>query len=188
MLAMVPLVILSVVSGAILSTWNDKIVIASDVNALPSSMDGCSVIFLGSSPESNPILDTIETTTTNIVRSDDLSVLDTVNESNSMVLIDGVWAQKENHDGLVIALRSLVVAGVPVVIINGDADIIREAVENDKRIGYMISTSPNSLCSAGIHYDATRHCGESYDYSSINGDLALAGMNAYQWCAQFLHG
>jgi hypothetical protein len=187
-LAMVPLVILSIASGATLSIWNEKMSVAYDVSAFPPSMENHSVIFLGISSGSNPILDMIDKTTTNITLPDNLSVLSTADKGNCMVLIDGEWVKNQNHSELVSAVSSLIVEGVPLVIINGDNNIIREAIEGDQHIGYMTSISSNPLHSTGIHYDAAKHCGESYAYSSIDGDLALAGMNAYTWCAQFLIG
>jgi len=151
-------------------------------------MDNRSVIFLGPTPGSSPILDRVDDATSRITPSDSQSVLSAAGASHSMVLIDGEWAGKADRGDLVIVLRSLIVAGVPVVIINGDGDLIREAVEGDPHIGYMTSVSSNPLHSSGIHYDAERQCGASYAYSSIDGDLALAGLDAYTWCSQFIDG
>jgi hypothetical protein len=187
-IAVVPLLVMSITFGAALSIWNEQMPIAYDVSALPSSMDNYSVVFLGISPGSNSILGMVEKTTTHITRSDNISALNGTNDSNYMVLIDGDWARKGNQGELIGAVRSLILKGIPLVIINGESDIIRQAIEGDQHIGYMISISSNPLHSDGIHYDVERQSGESYAYSSIDGDLALAGMNAYTWCAQFLDG
>ena len=184
-LAMVPLVIISI---ALVATWtviDGGASVAPDADAWPGPMEDHPVVFLGTDPGSNPILDQVGRASTNITRSETLPALDLANTAY-LVLIDGEWARKGDHRELISAVRSLILAGVPIVIVNGEPDIISKAIEGDQRIGFLTVTTSNPLRSAGIHYDGVSHNGQGYAYSSVDGDLGLAGMNAYVWCAQFL--
>ena len=107
-------------------------------------------MLLGSSGLGSEALSALAGGGRNVTSTEDLAALPSLEPGRSLLFIDGVWAPSADSDKLEVAIGPLVLAGLPVFIINGTAEGLRDLIP-DASVSWM-SSSQDTVAVRGMKY------------------------------------
>ncbi|MBI0584408.1 MAG: hypothetical protein ISF22_09310 [Methanomassiliicoccus sp.] len=144
------------------------------------------VVMLCNNEDSASLLGRVRESTDQILVSDNLSALTAIEYREYMVLIEGVWINTVQMDQLVEVLKSLIHNGTPVVVINGNSDIIDKAMGVEPTGPWATSEPPAIYPCWGICYNPVENTTSSMNLVTQDDDLALVTYQSYDWCSEFI--
>jgi hypothetical protein len=152
------------------------------------------VYLLGTSPNTEIILEQLSQGTSKVVQINRLSELPS-NASDSMLFIDGQWPigqPNATFSRTAAAIAPLILNGTPVVIIDGDDIVIQLAIE-EKNISYGSFTSnpPATAPSSGLFYNQSTGCSSVFGCSTSDDhtrSVEYAVIRAYNWGSDLIAG
>lgn len=149
------------------------------------------VVMLGVSSMTEQIEAQLTVSTSSIIWVEDPARVLTGSSYDGMILIDGVWIGEQKGEMLDKVIDTIAIAvsnGIPVAILNGNNDVLKEAAKKlEKSYGGSFTPDNHSTSSYGLFIDPITN--ESYPFQigfAENKDfgyiVAESTAQTYYWC------